>query len=202
MNNYIDNHSPKDVFWLESNEHLELLGDATRLEIIELLMMPASVAELAERMKVPRTRLYHHINQLEQAGFIRVVGTRQAGLQTEKIYRAAAHHFQPSNEFMQTALPREKAQAILKSIIGSTQVDFIRSVESGEAPLEDSEEARRTHVSRRLLLLTPERLHEFITELEALLERFEVNPLPAVEFPSELMVIGVLNLVYPSSRGK
>lgn len=191
---------PQDVFWLESTEHFDLLGDATRLEIIELLIAPASVAELAERMSVPRTRLYHHVNLLEQAGLIRVVDTRQSGVQVEKIYQVAALSFRPSKEFMRTALPRDKAQAILKSIFGSTQVDFIRSVETGEALLEDPAEARQTHFGRSLLRLTPDRLHAFITELEALIERYDASPPPETDLSPDLKVIGVLSLVYPSSR--
>lgn len=191
---------PQDVFWLESYEHFELLGDATRLEIIELLMAPATVAELAERMNVPRTRLYHHVNLLEQAGLIRVVDTRQSGVQTEKIYQAAARNFRPSKEFMRTALPRDKAQAIIKSLLGSTQADFIHSVESGAALLEDPAEARQTHFARNLLRLSPDRLHEFILELESLIQRYDTLPLPEAEASSDLKVIGVVSLVYPSSR--
>jgi DNA-binding transcriptional ArsR family regulator len=189
---------PQDVFWLESYEHFELLGDATRLEIIELLMAPATVAELAERMNVPR--LYHHVNLLEQAGLIRVVDTRQSGVQMEKIYQAAARNFRPSKEFMRTALPRDKAQAIIKSLLGSTQADFIHSVESGAALLEDPAEARQTHFARNLLRLTPDRLHAFILELEGLIERYDTPPLPEAEASSDLKVIGVVSLVYPSSR--
>jgi DNA-binding transcriptional ArsR family regulator len=88
MNIYSDimnSTRPDDVFWLENKEHFDLLSDSTRLEIIELLLSPRSVADLAERMGVPRTRLYHHVNLMEDAGMIRVVETRPAGAQQEKV---------------------------------------------------------------------------------------------------------------------
>lgn len=189
------------MFWLETTEHFDLLSDNTRLEIIESLFLPTSVAEVADRMGVPRTRLYHHFKLLEDAGMIRVVDSRRSGAQTEKIYQLAAYSFQPSKKFMKSALPRQKAQAVIKSIFGSTEADFVRAVASGQAPLEDDRSSRRTHLGRRLLLLDDEQLHEFISELEGLLERYDVDPAQLEEpLPEGVKVIGVLTMAYPSSR--
>jgi DNA-binding transcriptional ArsR family regulator len=192
--------SPAQVFWLETDQHLELLGDPTRLEVIECLFTPATVGELAEQMAVPRTRLYHHINLLEAAGMIRVVGTRQAGARTERIYQVAAYGFKPSKRYLRRAMPKEQAQAVLQAIFASTEADFIRSVEMGKAPLQDPRQARRTHLGRRLMLMDRVQLHQFISELEELFGRYDVDPLPSGPVPEDQEVVAVLSMVYPSAR--
>lgn len=191
---------PAEVFWLETAEHFDILSDSTRLEILELLMRPHSVAELAEQMRVPRTRLYHHINQLEEAEMIRVVDTRQAGAQTEKLYQVSAYSFQPSKEYLDRALPREKAQAVLASIFGTTEADFIRSVEEGAVTFEDDPARRRMHIRRGLLLLDETRLHEFIAELEEVYEKYDVDTDDLEDIPDDAQVVATVSLVYSSAR--
>jgi hypothetical protein len=134
---------------------------------------------------------------------IRVVATRRSGVQIEKIYQVAAFNFQPSAEFMRSALPRRKAQAVVRSIFASTEADFVRAVDTGAALLEDDRKARQTHLGRRLLILDRERLHELITELESLLDRYDPEPQQLTGGPGEgEEVIGVLTMVYPSSRSQ
>ncbi|HSJ29697.1 MAG TPA: winged helix-turn-helix domain-containing protein [Acidimicrobiia bacterium] len=189
---------PADVFWLESEEHFDMLSDSTRLEMIELLMRPHSVGEVAEQMRVPRTRLYHHVNQLEQAGMIRVVDTRQAGAQTEKIYQATAYSYQPSDRYLEEAMPREKAQAVLTAIFGATEADFIRSVEEGAVTFDDRATRRRLHLRRGLLQLDDERLEEFIADLEAVYAKYDTDHLEAA--PDDAQLVATVSLVYPSTR--
>lgn len=195
----MDSHTPADIFWLETAEHFDVLSDSTRLELIELLLRPHSVAELAEQMRVPRTRLYHHVNQLEEAGMIRVVDTRPAGAKTEKIYQVAAYSFQPSPEYLKSAVPREKAQAMLASIFGATEADFVRSVEEGAVVLEDQRGARRVHLRRGLLFLDEARLHDFISDLEAVYEKYDTDD-PGEPLPDDVKAIATVSVVYPSTR--
>ena len=193
-----DGSRPAEVFWLQTPEHFDVLSDSTRLEVIELLMRPHSVAELADQMRVPRTRLYHHINLLEDAGMIRVVDTRQAGAQTEKLYQVSAYSFQPSKEYLDRALPREKAHAVLTSIFGTTEGDFVRSVEEGAVTFEDQSASRRMHVRRSLMVLNGERLHDFIAELEAVYAKYDTDDLE--DIPGDAQVVAAVSLVYPSTR--
>lgn len=189
---------PADTFWLETSEHFDVLSDSTRLELLELLIRPRSVAELAEHMRVPRTRLYHHVNMLEEAGMIRVVDTRRAGAQTERLYQVSAYSFQPSKEYLDQALPREKAQAVLTSIFGTTEADFIRAVEDGTVTFEDPTDRRRMHIRRNLLFLDQARLGEFIAELEDVYSRYDIDDVD--ELPDDVEVIATVSLVYPSAR--
>jgi len=191
---------PADTFWLETSEHFDVLSDSTRLEILELLIKPRSVRDLAEQMGVPRTRLYHHMNLLEEAGMIRVVDTRPSGAQTEKLYQVTAYSFQPSQEYLQTADPREKAHAVLTSIFAATEADFVRSVAEGTASLDDRSPRRKMQIRRGLLLLDESQLHDFIAELEAIYEKYDFDHEALDDLPDDIQVIATVSLVYPSAR--
>lgn len=184
-----------DVFWIDDAETMEMLADGTRLEIIENLYQPRSVTELAAAMEVPRTRLYHHVNLLEQAGLITVFERREVGAITETVYRVAAKNFQPSQKFLDEVDPSDQAVAILDSLFASTKADIVRAVRTEEMTLDEARVRRYASMGRRLTRLTPTRLGELVTELEALLQRFDVED----EDP-EAITVGVLHVVYPSSR--
>jgi len=84
---------------------LAQIAEAThpvRSDLVFRLYQPHSAAELAEEMRVPVTRLYHHLNRLEQLGFITVVATRRSGAKTERRYRTTALDFRldARNELM------------------------------------------------------------------------------------------------------
>lgn len=186
---------PDGVFWIDDMEHLELLGDPMRLAIIENAMRPRSVSEIADALGVPRTRLYHHVNLLEEAGMLRVAETREVGALTERLYQVAARSFQPSEKLLEDALPREKAEAMLTALFAATKADLIRAVETGKVTLEDPADRRRLSLGRRLARLTPEKYQEFVSALDELIEGLEsdLDDPDAIEF-------GILHVVYPSSR--
>lgn len=73
---------------------------------------PGTVAEAAEKLDVPITRLYHHMKRLEAAGLLRVVATRRVGSTTERRYEVAAHNFGPSAELLESSNPTEMAAAL------------------------------------------------------------------------------------------
>jgi DNA-binding transcriptional ArsR family regulator len=178
-----------EVYWIDDAATFELLADPTKLEILELTAVPRSVSEIAEAMGVPRTRLYHHVGALEDAGIIAVADTRPAGAMTEKLYRAAAKSYQPSEKFRASAPARDLADAVMTSLLGTTRADFVRAADEGLVSLREDQQMRSVSLGRRLMRLTPERLAEFIDELEALFDRYG-------EPDDGGMAIGV----HPSSR--
>jgi DNA-binding transcriptional ArsR family regulator len=183
-----------EVFWIQDEETFELLTDQTRIEIIEHLGEPRSVTELAESMGVPRTRLYHHVKLLEEAGLIEVVDTRRVGALTEKILLVAASSFQPSEAFLATAGPKQQRDAILGAVFGATRADFAKTLEAeGLEALKDQGGQRSLTLGRMVFDLTPDQLHEFVTELEALLERYA----HMCDDDPDAIPVAAVSLVYP-----
>lgn len=187
----------KEIFWIDDEETLELLADQTRISIIEMLGEARSVTELAEAMGVPRTRLYHHVKLLEEAGLIEVVDTRKAGALTEKIYLAAASSYRPSEKFLANARPSQQRDAILGAIFGATRVDFARALEEqGIEGLEEHSDHKRIALGRMVFELTPDRLQDLVSELEGLLERYAGM---CIDDPAAIPVAAV-TLVYPRAQ--
>lgn len=183
-----------EVFEIDNAETFELLADPTRVELLEWLFEPASVSELAEAMGVPRTRLYHHVRLLEETGMIRVVRTRQRGALPEKVYQVTAKNFRPSTKLLTEYGPRHAAAAIVDPLLATTRADIIRSLTEGRVDFRNRDGHRRQGMlGRHLVVLSPERRHQLITELTAVLDRYQDDD-PAGE------LVAALYLVYPSSR--
>ena len=76
----------------ETAAQLKALGSQTRMTILDLLNeRAASVTELAAALGKPKGTVGYHVKVLEQAGFVRVVRTRQVRAMTEKYYGRVAH---------------------------------------------------------------------------------------------------------------
>ncbi len=186
---------PAETFPIDDLETLKLIVTEPRIEIIELLRKPSSVAQLAERMGVPRTRLYHHINTLEEIGVIVVVDERRAGALNEKIYQVAAMSYQPSETFLESATPREQAIGVLDSLFSVTRSDLVRAVEREHVNLGDAWSKRSMMLARHMMTLTPERRTEFVGRLESLIHEFGDD-----EESDETEPFGLLIIAHPSSR--
>ncbi len=75
-------------------EALRTVSDTQRHRILTLLIeAPLTAGELADRLGLARTRLYYHLNLLEEHGFVHVVDERIVSGINEKTYRATAQCF-------------------------------------------------------------------------------------------------------------
>lgn len=96
---------------------LEILNNSTRLKILSNLEEPSSVKVVAEAMGVPTTRLYYHINLLEQAGLIRVVETRKVGAMIERLYQSVADTFRPGQALFESNADLERLAKVASDIV-------------------------------------------------------------------------------------
>ena len=153
---------------------LDLLADLThpvRGAIGRRLREPKTVAELAEALDVPITRLYHHVNRLEELGIIRVVATRRVGAVTERRYQVTARSWKLAEESLNSHEPRELSLA-LGSLFDVAKIGLQREVEAGAfdgGPPPDDHWA----LSLGELRLTPTRRSELMADVRALLAAYE-----------------------------
>jgi DNA-binding transcriptional ArsR family regulator len=78
---------------IEGLEPLRIVSDSQRHRILSALIAePLGAAALAKLLKLPRTRIYYHLELLERHGFIRLSGYRDDG-NAERLYRATAASF-------------------------------------------------------------------------------------------------------------
>ena len=119
-----------DTLYMHDFELLPDIIHPLRGTLLRRLKEPKSVAELAAAVDMPVTRLYHHVNRLEQLGLIRVVATRRSGATTERCYQVAARSYRLADELFDTSDRHELAQA-LGSLFVTARLGLQREVEAG-----------------------------------------------------------------------
>ena len=79
---------------LHSLEIIKVLGDPRRVEILQLLMSePATLSQLGRQMDMHAAKVRHHLKQLENAGLVEFVSSREVRGFVEKYYQATAQAY-------------------------------------------------------------------------------------------------------------
>lgn len=120
----------------QTSDQLKALGSPLRMAIIDLLNeRAASVTELAEALERPKGTVGYHVKVLEDAGFIRVVRTRQVRAMTEKFYGRVAHtvvfHGMPDTQNKMFMLQEALEEAVVEegSALPATTLRHVRMSE-------------------------------------------------------------------------
>jgi DNA-binding transcriptional ArsR family regulator len=160
------------VAQVSSLEALRAVSDSQRHRILTLLIRePLTASEIAKRLKIARTRVYYHLDLLEEHGFIRVVEQRQVAAMIERTFRACARHFRVDRRMLASGASESQvsdAQALLLE----HAADDLRaqpSAESAAAPVD-------VLVSRSFLRLTPERAAALRAALVAIVDQYAGAP--------------------------
>lgn len=127
------------------------------------------------RLNLPVTRLYYHVHQLEQNGFIEVAETRPAGGTVEKIYFVTARQFiVDRQEFSgQPDQALEQADILVDFTLTQASKAIRKSVESGAIDLtHPAPHPRALQIRRGLGRITTAQAVEFQQKLNALIDEF------------------------------
>ena len=160
---------------IDDLEVLRKLANPLRLRLLALFREPRSIAEVAQQMDVPPTRLYYHVNMLADAGVLAVVATRKRGAQLEKVYRIVAHSIRPSDDILRApqADPEAFAEVAASLILDSARAELTSSLAHHARTGFDPSKVIGS-LGRTLVNLTPEqaelwarRMQEFAVEIKA-----------------------------------
>ena len=152
---------------------LDLLAEAThpiRGRILRRLKSPRTVADLADLLDAPITRLYHHVNRLTELRLIRVVAVRRVGAVTERRYQVVAKSFHVDEQLL-TSTNRHELSIALSSLFDVAKLGFQRYIEAGgmqNAPLDEE----RSTLSLGEVRLSDARRRELMAELTELVRRY------------------------------
>lgn len=138
-----------------------------RSRIVRRLKQPRTVAEVADDLDVPVTRLYHHVNRLERAGLIRVVATRQVAAVTERRYQVTAKSFGIDEALIEAEDPADVAIAI-GSLFDLAKIGLQREIENGSLSLADHDAV----LSLGEIVLSPARHRELMARLTDVMTEF------------------------------
>lgn len=163
---------------VENIEVFEVLNNPIRLRILRQLVEPHSVRQIAETLDVPPTRLYYHVNLLEEVGAIRVVETRKVGAMIQKLYQVTARSFRPSPKLVEgDHEPEELARIATAVVLDGARLDSEAALTRHFETLSSGKEftvGLKGSLGRTLGFFTKERAREFGEALEQLInEQFD-----------------------------
>lgn len=90
-----DAFEPAEATVIDTPEPLDAFTHPKRRRILaHLAREEATTGEMADALELPRQQLYHHLQQLIDAGLVDVSREIEIGRQTIRCYRAVAERFE------------------------------------------------------------------------------------------------------------
>jgi DNA-binding Lrp family transcriptional regulator len=174
----MEKFKPAPVMTIKDLETLKVVSDPFRVQILEILVSgPQSVNQVAEKMGLPPSKLYYHVNMLEKHGLIQVVDTTVHGNIIEKHYWISAYDLKMDNSLCSFGTPEGQENVVTMMVvpIDATRQDIIRSLEARAFALERGAEKhpRDVLIYRELSNISDEQADEFLSRLKELTQMFE-----------------------------
>ncbi len=166
---------PADVLTIEELDTLKVLADPLRLRIRELMQKPTTVKIVAEKLDIPPTKLYYHINLLEKHGLIVLVDTRIVSGIIEKHYQIAAKTVKVAKHLLSTGEdPKgEGLNLAIGTLLDTTREELLESARANMVEWDDEGERHKgLSLHMGTLNLTQNQAADFYNELESLFNRY------------------------------
>ena len=189
---------PAEEMVVGNLETLKAMADPLRVRLLEAFAQePRTVKQVAADLKLPATKLYYHVNVLEEHGLLRVVGTRIVSGIIEKTYRTAAKFFHSDPRLFALA-PAERGQtpeALLRLVLDTTRADLQRAIQAGGLDLvPDAPITRNAFMGRALRALPPDQAQAFARRLSQLLAEFDAG---GTEASDDAQVYSLTLVLFP-----
>ncbi len=158
-------------FEIEDVRVLELLNNPMRLRLLYQLREPSSVRDLADRLGVPVTRLYYHLNMLEEVGLVEVVETRKRGALLQKIYRAVATSFAPVRGLIEETDDRERMlKAAVGAVLDGARADATAGLMDHFERVDQGDTLSKGTMGRTIAFISEENARQFSQRIAGLVE--------------------------------
>ena len=101
----------QESYEIENIEQLRAIADMLRVRIIDLLLkQPMTVTQIGDELGEAPAKIHYHVRELEKAGLVRLVETREKGGILEKYYQPIAREFSVEKSLL-SAPPDEALSA-------------------------------------------------------------------------------------------
>ena len=161
---------PLRVRKIDSAEAIKALADPLRLRLLTLLMgdheRSWTVKEIAAELEQSVTKLYHHVNVLEQVGLIRDVETRLVSGIVEHRYASGQRGLEFDDALYRSSDTRDASLANLSYMLDEVR-DAVVSYLSSETA-----DPERVMIAKARLRLTPDEAEELRSSIDELVEQF------------------------------
>ncbi len=169
-------YEPAEEMTVSDPETLKVLADSLRLQILRLMRQPRTVKEVGAALDMAPTKLYYHVNQLEQYGLICVTETNIVSGIIEKTYQVTARRIQIDDAvLLGNDSTDDRIEAVVSALFDGTRDEVLRAVRQGFLTFQEDRQAGFEHdlVVRGYARLSPEQVKSFHGQLVALIARFE-----------------------------
>lgn len=161
---------------VSSPDQIRALAHPLRRRILELMIeAPITTKQVADRIGEKPTKLYHHVETLESAGFLRLVKTQKKRGTVEKYYEAVAERFVMDRRAVEVCSPGDGEQGELQTIIATSLDETLDEIRGAMASglIRAGDDSGDSVFMRSHLRVTPlqmtmliERLQEWIREVQ------------------------------------
>jgi DNA-binding transcriptional ArsR family regulator len=176
-------------------ETLKVFSDPLRQQIIEVLLDDSkTVKQIAAELDLAPTKLYYHVNLLEEHGLIRVTETRIVSGIIEKHYQSAARGFEINRPLLTPGQNSgdDAIDAAIDAMIEPIRGDIHKAFKQGAIDMSDeSAPHQRLRMWRATSGLTSEQAAEFYRRLEALIAEFNAFREVNADEPQWGLIIGI-----------
>lgn len=164
------------VALLDRPDRLRLALSPIRRQLLERLRQPASATELAVEMALGRQRLNYHLRELEKAGLVHLVETRQRRGFVERVLAARAGVFVVDPAVMGTRATGAISAAAQDRFSAEHLIDAAGAVVRHVARMRARAEQEGTRlltfaIDTEIAFATPADLERFTTALAAFVAR-------------------------------
>ena len=161
---------PLRVRKIDSAEAIKAMADPLRLRVLTLLMKDHerswTVKEIAAELDQSVTKLYHHVNMLEQVGLIRDVETRLVSGIVEHRYASGQRGLEFDDALYRSDDTRDASLANVSYILDETRDDLVSYLGSETADPE------RVMFAKARLRLTQDEVDELRSSIDELVDQF------------------------------
>ena len=160
-------------FTISDLETLRVVADSLRVRILEhLAMEPRTAKYLAHVLAIPQTKIYYHLNLLEQHNIVRIVSTRVVSGIIEKQYGPTARTFAVDKTLLSLGTDSDSTlDMMIDSFVGSIRDVLREGLASGLIIMdEDAPKNRQLMIFRSSMRLTPAAAVEFAKRLNTMLD--------------------------------
>jgi DNA-binding transcriptional ArsR family regulator len=189
-------------FQIQDLDSLRIIAHPLRHQILEALtLQPLTVKQIAHRLGLSPSKLYYHVNLLEQHGLVQVAETRVIANIIETVYQATAPCLtvDPSLLSFRTDEGRRNLHATLASSLDATRDDLLESLEARATQLARGadEQPRRMLITRSLSRLDEAEAEAYLARLQALIEEFEAADVEAASHQEAVQTYALSLVFYP-----
>ncbi|HLH61307.1 MAG TPA: helix-turn-helix domain-containing protein [Ktedonobacteraceae bacterium] len=116
-----------ESYEIENIEQLRAISDMLRVRIIDLLLrQPMTVTQIGEELGEAPAKIHYHVRELEKAGLLRLVETREKGGILEKYYQPIAREFTVEKSLL--SAPPDEALGATSNFLNQIKDGFQRAL--------------------------------------------------------------------------